>query len=220
MMKIINSNEVQLTYYKNKTVFICSYCFESLDERVSVYQKKVFEHLEIKINQYVGSIRHPEFMDYIVKNFDFDFFIFFDIDCIPMKKEIIEYIIERIGFDSLIGIEQQCNSNESIDHIYAGPACFGISKVFYEEIGKPSFQENKRSDVGEEITYTCEKLSKKYHLFRKNYSENKLWKLGNDYFGHGTVYEDELLYHQFQICQNVEKFIQKCKEVLENLKNK
>jgi len=215
-IKQLNQEELKVTNIYGKTVFISSYCFESLDRRVPEWQKKVFDHLGVDLNQFVGSSRHPEFLDFIVNNMEFDYFIFFDIDCIPLNANIIQYIMDIIDFDSIIGIEQQCNSNESINHIYAGPACFGISKKLYNELNRPSFGENSRSDVGEEITYICENLGKKVNFFKKTHSENEIWKLGDRFFGHGTTYENGLLYHQFQITQNVEKFITKCQDSIKN----
>jgi hypothetical protein len=214
-MNLINKNKLDITIIDNKTLLIMSYQYNNLDPLVSKYQYEVFKKFNIELNQFQGNLKHSEFMDKIINEYDYDFYIFFDIDCIPLKKGIIEYIIEKIGTTSMIGIEQQSNSPYILSHIYAGPACFGISKQFYNELGRPSFNGTKRSDVGEELTYICEEKCKKFYVFKKTYSENNLWKLGlKDYFGHGTIYEEDLLYHQFEILKNQYKFLDKCKEVL------
>ena len=86
---------------------------------------------------------------------------------------------------------------------------------FYNELDRPSFKETHRSDVGEELTHICEEKNKNFFLFKKTFSENNLWKLGeNDYFGHGCIYDEDLIYHQFEIFQNQNKFIKKCLEIL------
>lgn len=215
MIELIKTSEIEYEYINNKKILICSYQYLNLDKRVSESQKKVFDKFNIKLNQFQGDDRHSYFMNHIIDNYDCDFYIYFDIDCIPLKKGIIEHIIKLIGEETMIGIEQQCNSNMSINHIYAGPACFGISKKFYNDLNRPLFTENSRSDVGEELTHICEEMGKEFLVFKKTSSENSLWKLGKDrYFGHGTVYENDLLYHQFEIFKNQEKFIKKCESIL------
>ena len=217
-LTLINKNELQFDIIDNYKIFICSYGFSNLDNRVFSAQKEVFDYFGITINQYKGNLRHPQFMDIIINNIDSDFFIFFDIDCIPLSKNLVTYIIDKIGFDSIIGIEQQCNSNTSINHIYCGPACFAISKEHYLRLGQPSFNETTRSDVAEELTHISEEMKQKIHFFKKYHSDNDLWKLGEDrYFGHGTNYEDKV-YHQFEIRkqENIEKFLTKCLEIIKN----
>lgn len=214
-MNLINKEEIEIAYLDNKSILIVSYQYNNLDEMVSKNQYEVFRKFNIILNQFQGEIRHSEFMDNILNNYEYDYYIFFDIDCIPLKDNIVEYIINKIQKNSMIGIEQQCNCNSSINHIYAGPACFGISKEFYNELDRPSFKETHRSDVGEELTHICEEKNKNFFLFKKTFSENNLWKLGeNDYFGHGCIYDEDLIYHQFEIFQNQNKFIKKCLEIL------
>ena len=214
-MNLINKDEIEILQKNNIKIIIVSYQYNNLDNLVSKYQYDVFKKFNIELNQFQGNLKHSEFMNNIINNYDCDFYIFFDIDCIPLKEGIIEYIVEKIGQNSMIGIEQQSNSPFILSHIYAGPACFGISKQFYNDLGRPSFNGTDRSDVGEELTYSCEEKNKKFHIFKKTFSENNLWRLGlNDYFGHGTIYDNDLLYHQFEIFKNQDKFINKCKEIL------
>lgn len=216
-MKLIDKENMEFFYLNDKKVFIGSYGFTSLDSEIFTYQKKVFDYFNTPLNQFVGDNRHPEFMDYIINNVDVDFFIFFDIDCVPLKPNIIEYLISSIGDETMIGIEQQCNSKTNLEHIYAGPACFAISKKFYKEIGEPSFNETYRSDVAEELTFICEKLGKKFKVIEKTISEDNIWKLkGGRFFGHGTTYGDNIVYHQFEIRSYNGNFINKCKEILNN----
>ncbi len=214
-MKLIDKKDIEIVILNNKKVFVGSYGFNSLNSEIFNYQKKVFDYFETPINQFIGDIRHPEFMDFIVEHVDVDFYVFFDIDCIPLKKDILLTLIESIGETTMIGIEQQCNSKTNLEHLYAGPACFAISKKFYYEIGKPSFNETHRADVGEELTFKCELLGKDFKLIEKTHSEDEIWKLkGGRFFGHGTTYGDNLVYHQFEIRQYNDKFINKCKEIL------
>lgn len=214
-MNLIDKKEIEIVILNNKKIFVGSYGFNSLNPEIFNYQKKVFDYFETPINQFIGEIRHPEFMDYIIEHVDVDFYVFFDIDCIPLKKDILTILIDSIGETTMLGIEQQCNSKTNLEHLYAGPACFAISKKFYDEIGKPSFNETDRSDVGEELTFKCELLGKEFKLIEKTHSEDEIWKLkGGRFFGHGTTYGDNLVYHQFEVRQYNDKFINKCKEIL------
>ena len=215
-MILIDKKSIELLFINDKKVLVSSYGFNNLDRNIPIHQKKVFDKFNIPLNQFVGNERHPEFMDNIMKLDNVDYFVFFDIDCIPLRENVIEELIEAIGDTTMIGIEQQCNSRISVDHIYAGPACFAISKKFYEEIGKPSFNETLRSDVGEELTFACEALGKEFKVIPKTHSEDKIWALkGGRFFGHGTTYSD-MVYHQFEIRNYNGNFINKCNEILNN----
>lgn len=214
-MRLINKNEIEFVYLNNKKVFIGSYGFANLEPEISSYQEKVFKKYHTPINQYVGDVRHPEFMDKIIREIESDYYVFFDIDCIPLKENVIQHLIDSIGEETMIGIEQQCNSKGVIDHIYAGPACFAISSKFYNEISQPSFNETYRGDVGEELTYVCEALGKEFKVLPKFSSDDEIWSLkGGRFFGHGTTYGDGLVYHQFEIRNYSGDFIKKCKKIL------
>jgi hypothetical protein len=216
-MKLLNKKEIKFTTIADKKVFISSYSYENLNKDITSHQENVFNKFKIDLNQFVGKIRHAEFMDYIMSNIDSEIYVFFDVDCIPLKEGVIEFLVDKIKYDSMIGIEQQCNSLTTNEHIYAGPACFAITKTFYEQLGKPSFSENRRSDVGEELTFISESKNKEFHLLEKKSSEDNIWKLkGGRFFGHGTIYGDDLVYHQFEIRKFHDKFIKRCKEIIES----
>ena len=58
-------------------------------------------------------------------------------------------------------------------------------------------------------------LKKEFHVIPISYSENNIWPIkGGRFFGHGTTYGDNLVYHQFEIRKNNDKFINKCNEIL------
>lgn len=218
MRELNNSRNVCESFEHNgNSVKIFSYCYRNIQAtEVPLYQKLVFDLHGIKLNQFCGDVRHSEFMDHVMRTEDCDIYVFFDIDCIPVKSDIITNSINEMGNKICIkGIEQQCNCNSSINHIYAGPACFIISRDTYNAIGCPSFVETHRSDVGEELTHICESNGVEVLFFKKTYSVNNLWKLGeNGWFGHGTEYDNGALYHQFEIGKTSTEFINKCKSIL------
>ena len=85
------------------------------------------------------------------------------------------------------------------------------------DIGQPSFNETNRGDVAEELTFICEKLGKEFKVLEKKHSEDEIWPLkGGRFFGHGTTYGDDLVYHQFEIRKQNINFINKCKNIITN----
>jgi len=261
-------NDLEIYCFNNKKVFITSFFnSKTISKDIAEYQKKVFNKFNILLNQFDDDIRHPEFMDYIMNNINADIFIFFDIDCILLRKNIINEILLEVNDNSIFGLAQCDNSND-LNHIYAAPSCFGITKNLYNNLSNPSFVERQRyisnynnkientknlisaygikdigygsefynqsmkiaqrlnlkliCDTAEEITYLCEEKGYNINLwYPTNYDKNSnTWRLGNSniLFGNGTIYNN-CIYHNFQIRKNEEsqRFINKCKEILNNL---
>ena len=42
-------------------------------------------------------MRHPTFIDTVLEKIETDIYIFFDIDCIPLRKDIYDDILKRYG---------------------------------------------------------------------------------------------------------------------------
>lgn len=210
----IREDEIIVILKKKLNINITSYCYENCPNEVMEYQKKVFDNFDINITQVKGSYRHSEYMNSVMENIQSDIYIFFDIDCIPIKKGLIEYILNILNDYGMVGIEQQCNANESVNHIYAGPACFAITRDFYEKLGEPSFSENRRSDVAEELTHIAEERGLTFQLFKLKLCINERWNLGEDrMFGNGAIYDD-FIYHEFTIMERIDEFITACKKIL------
>lgn len=220
------------TIIKGRKLDIFSCHMNNIPENVMIYQKKVFDYFDMELNQeFSPHNTHHEWLDYKINNTDFDIIVFFDIDCIPLQPNLYEYIVDQINDDnSFIGIEQ---SNQDINHnfIYAGPACFAISRKVFEKMNKPSFNITKNYDVGGEFTYYAKDFNVIPKFFKFKSSSNKKWKLGEDRkFGNGSIYDD-WIYHQFEVryyphfgkgkydiktedkIQSY-KFIQKCKQTI------
>jgi hypothetical protein len=132
------------------------------------YQKKVFDFCNIKINQLVENVPHGLWLTNLAKQENVDFMIFFDMDAIPLQKDFLKIVIDRVyNKTKILGIEQRTN------HIpnsvpYAGPACFVISKDTYEKLGEPSFLETSRSDVAEELSHICREKQIPIDVFKFN----------------------------------------------------
>lgn len=185
-------------------------------------QQEIFKHFDLKINTYFDeNLTHAIFMDYCLKNIESDIFIFFDLDCVPMDKKIIENIVEElIKEECIIGIEQTANHLDS-NFIYAGPACFGITKDIYNKLGSASFDGTHRSDIAQEYTYLSYENNIKVKFLKLISSKNSKWKLGsNRFFGNGCFYsfKDSKIYHQFQTNLEEQKndFKLECKKIINN----
>lgn len=222
------------TFINGRKLDIFSCHMNNIPENVIIYQKKVFDYFDMELNQeFSPHNTHHEWLDYKINNIDFDIIVFFDIDCIPLKPKLYEYIVQQIEDNkSFIGIEQ---ANQDIDYnfIYAGPACFAITREAFEKMNKPSFKITKNYDVGGEFTYYAKDFNVTPKFFKFKIASNKKWKLGNDRkFGNGSIYDD-WLYHQFEVRYyphigtgqydlkaedkiHPYKFIQKCKQIINN----
>jgi hypothetical protein len=186
-------------------------------------QKRIFELLNLHIDCYFDErLTHSGFMEYSLLNFDSDIFLFFDLDCIPINREIYFTIVKELNSEEcIIGIEQSAN-HLNPDFIYAGPACFAITKNLYDKLEKPSFAGNSRSDIAQEISYICREKNIKIKFFELISSKNSKWKLGrNKFFGNGSLYKlgSDFVYHQFQINIPEQKndFFEECKKISQKL---
>jgi hypothetical protein len=175
----------------------------------------------MELKQEYTELNHSDYLDSKM-NSDFDIIIFFDIDCIPLKPNLYEYLVDQVSDDnSIIGIEQAPN-HINHNNIYAGPACFAISKKTFENLGKPSFKLSDKVDTGGEFTISAKKNDVNVKLLNIVSSLNKKWKCGKKKFGNGTNYDD-WIYHQFEVRVYDNRpenqfgqyqFVNKCKEIM------
>lgn len=186
-------------------------------------QKAVFDRFGMELNQELTYLPyHHQWLDNKIKTLDFDIIIFFDIDCIPLKPGLYEYIVDQISDNnSFIGAEQ-VNQTRSPDFVYAAPSCFGITKEVYEKMNRPSFELSDDYDCGAEFSLVAPKYGTDIKMFKITSSINKKWLCLDKRYGNGTIY-DGWLYHQFEIrhCdfgdtekRNANQFIEKCKNVI------
>jgi len=220
-MKRLNENP-EIIKIKDKNVCVLTWFNHERVLDLKETQEKVFKHLNLPLNVYFDkNLTHAKFMDYCLKNIDSDIFIFFDLDCVPMDNKIYENIVdELIKEECIIGIEQTANHLDS-NFIYAGPACFGITKDLYNKLGKISFDGTHRSDIAQEYTYLCYDNNITVKFMKLVSSKNNKWKLGIDRnFGNGCFYEfkDSTIYHQFQTNLEEQKqdFKIECGKIINN----
>lgn len=191
--------------------------------------------------QHTNTKSHPDGLVKALESSKHDITIFLDIDCIPISKQALPFLAENVvnekyGLNQgLVGAAQRANHIDNGNHMYVGPFCMAFSKAYYEELGKPSFHETVRGDVGEELTYRwteksgflCPPVGK----FSQRYSSNvkfiwpfsvqtPLWELDFGWkFGIGTTYGaagyGPLFYHAFNARdpKTSEMFISECNRV-------
>ena len=178
-------------------------------------QRKVFEKFGEKIIQIKPKTwgGHAHTVDLYLKNNEWDHAIIFDIDCIPLNRNVVkdtrEWVLNNIG---LYSVAQNPNHiQNAID--YASPAFIAFSRATYEILGEPSFQGTKQWDVGGEYTHRAIEQNLPIKLMYPSHVEIPKWKFADgSMFGIGTTYEDKI-YHHFEGRRITQSFLDKCKQI-------
>lgn len=202
---------------------IATFYNEKIDNKVLQYQKKVFEHFNLSISQIKpakwgthGSVV-TDHVNSLGENWEY--FVLFDIDCIPLDHSIvpesIDWALKNIG---VLGVAQNANHIKN-SIIYAGPAFMVFSKKTYNLLGRPPFWGNHRSDNGGELTHECLAKGYKVKLLYPSHVEIPKWKLDSTrMFGTGTTFENRI-FHNFESRKGKnDGFIKKCEWVLKKTK--
>lgn len=181
-------------------------------------QKEVFDKFGIDHTQVLTDKDHNVAIDLYLMSEEWDTVFLFDIDCIPLKEKIFEYALDKIkDGNTLFGAAQMANHIPN-SLIYVSPAFMVLTRSVYEKLGRPSFKETHRGDVGAELTYLSYKYKVHVDVLYPTHAEVPIWNL-NDVtkFGHGTNYED-MVYHAFEsrFGNTVSRFITKCDELLKS----
>lgn len=192
----INENENSFSLISNNKeikVSLHSWATSIINPNLILYHKKVFEKLNLPINytsnEYKG---HGKWMESILKSSASEVVIFFDIDCIPLNRDIVieaaKYSSEN---DSIFGIAQASNHIPPGDFIFCGASFLAISVEAWKKVGSPPLREFPGYDVGEYFSYLMVRNKKKYiSLLPEYYHE-----FSGDYlhcfgkYGIGTYYE-------------------------------
>ena len=184
--------------------------------------KNVMHHFGVKVNYHEMSIRHGQWMDYVMSNTNADVVGFLDIDCIPLNHTSINQIVKFVAKNkSIAGGAQATNHIPNMSHVFVAPSCFFIWKPLWLALGSPSFTETERSDVCEEVCYIAEangvRMKALYPTYFEREPEEGAWRLHNyGLYGVGTVFANKF-YHLYQsrFQTNVDLFIQRSREVID-----
>lgn len=192
------------------------------DPRLVESHKAVTKHFGLSVNYTEEKVNHGSWMTSVLESSSADIVGFFDIDCVPIKKNSVFDLIRFAAKNkSIAGMAQASNHIAPMTHVYVAPCAIFIYKPLYDALGKPSLEENKKSDVAEYLSYVAEQSGVRMRAlyptrFEKEPDEG-VWRLNNyGYFGVGTVFGDDQFYHLYQsrMENNIELFKQRCDEII------
>ena len=197
--------------------------WNNVDSGMLDAHKRVMNYFNIPMNyDNRDGHNHGMWMQWVINNSKSEVIVFMEPDCIPLNKNLFDYIKYAYKNETFVGIAQVSNHIPPKSHIYAAPGFYAISKSAYIKLGNPSFTETRRSDTAEEICYMAEERGMKYRALMPTYFEKPssegLWPLSNlGYYGIGTVF-DNSIYHLYQsrMAENVDMFIKRCDQVIKN----
>ena len=197
------------------TYEIYSFAHISLPKPIVDLQFQVFDKFGLEINQIINDNTHGKNLENIIKNCKSDYVVIFDVDCIPLVKNIFDYINDDIHHYDLVGAIG-CANHLNKQDIYVHPSFMFFKPTLSFGLECPYLCEDNNNDVAQNFTRTCIKNNKRIKYWNNTFSTDNLWSLpDNSKFGHGTIYEGKI-YHQFEIrkLQQHESFINKCNQVL------
>lgn len=137
-----------------------------LDQRVAMHQQMVFDKFNLKIERFTPSPwpHHGHAVDMYINELgeNWDCVVLFDIDCIPLNRDITPEVVDRVmSTDVIVGnaqypLHKACQMNK-IDPsynvtTYAGPMFIAFSRKTYNLLGKPSFTQTSKYDIGGGVT--------------------------------------------------------------------
>ena len=201
-------------------ISIFSLYWDNIDDRIVWNQKKVMEKHDMYVQQHrIHNFDHGTWMDWVMSKEVGDAVLFMDIDCIITNKDKALEWISKAGNGTLVGNIQATNhmGEQIASKTFAAPSFLTVNKVMYKTLGDPSFKAGPHGDVGQLLTDTWRWRGVPVELIPISSFEEALWDLpGNPQsYGVGTTF-DNCNYHLFKSREqeNVERFLRKCDEVL------
>jgi len=232
---------------KNKIVIMSSYNPTIVSSEAVATQRRIVEHFMPEGCDFIQIITEPMYapipiLHNFIKDTDYEIYVFFDIDAIPLNKKIIPRMIKEAQEGKLIG----CIGRNGSSHNYVPHCGMAFSKEIYEKCNT-DFTKGKRYlnleeleketkiiprgikedengkyvqiDVGEKITFKCEEIGIPIIFLPVTHIEKVEWKWGDGFeLGYGTTFENDI-WHQCETWRGMDRFFEKCKEVEEKIKN-
>lgn len=183
----------------------------NVSPRLIEAQASVFKYFGLDILQVQTDMSHGAAIDWFLNALPWEEVAIFDIDCIPLHKQVLNDARKIVREGAVYGIAQ--SANHLSGKLYVGAPFICLSRKTMIEIGWPSFMETKSEDVAGEITRAAERAGKEVRMLWPTHVEVEKWKLADKgVFGLGTTYQDTV-YHAFESRFNHEstsRFINKC----------
>jgi hypothetical protein len=153
----------------------------------------------VDLVQLKTGFNHGRSIDLFVALSGYDLIILLDIDCIPIAATALADLVTKVKAGQFVGAAQRANHIGNDRHLYVGPFLMAFDRAILARLGRPSFRESRRGDVGEELTYRAETAHVPIHFLWPTSCEEAKWHLQDDIsFGRNTIYDRAFL-HAFEI---------------------
>jgi hypothetical protein len=228
--------DLKLIQKNNENILPICFIGKNRNEEVIKYHKKVMDFYNIPMNYVEWDFSrsgHGDATQYFLNqtlHLPIDYYWFCDCDLIPVNKNFIDTMYEKIkDRNSIFGPSLATNHRNFKNHIYAGLCCLSFSKELYLKLDCPLMTDIvERSDNGQELSWRIQEsggnLCLMYPTSFNELTDDEMKETGNprffklgEYFkyGLGTIFGG-LVYHGFMA--NLERsrrlFIEKCKEII------
>ncbi|KAA2239893.1 hypothetical protein F0L74_27285 [Chitinophaga agrisoli] len=202
------------------TYKIFSFYNRFVNPRVPMYQRAVFKHFGYEIAHIVNeAFSHGDFLNHICRTVqDTDYLIFFDIDCIPLRKDWLKLLLHDLQEPHTIaGAAQTANHLRNAQNLYISPFFFGVSTAYLRQLGYPDMRMKGDMDAGQNLTEQIIKNGGQVKYWWPTHIEEEQWYLHHpehNKFGLGTTYNDAVYHAFFSRVDLSDRFIRKCNGVL------
>jgi hypothetical protein len=230
----MNNMNIACIQHNKENICVMIPMGERTDKEILAHNKQVFDHLNIPVNYItfppVQYCSHGNALEWFVKNTLelVDYYIFFETDSIPLRRDIIDVIYNKLkDKQTLFGAVQQSN-HKNKNHPCVGPHFLCFSKELYIKLGMPSLNDHLlRSDTAEELTWEVENQGYNLSLvYPSNYygltdeemkasGNPRYWDLGNGFrYGLCTSFRDYSFHVGTKSPRSKQMFIDKCNEIV------
>ena len=200
---------------------IFSYYNDKVNPEVPKMQKAVFAHYGYSVNHIMNNKyqEHGDFLNHICRTVtDTDFLIVFDIDCIPVRWDWLQRLLDDLlAPGTIVGAAQTANHLRDAKNLYVSPFFFAISTAYLRELNYPDMRMTADMDGGQNLSEEIARRGGKIRYWWPTHIEEEKWYLHHPehpVFGPGTTYHDTI-YHAFFSRENQSShFLDKCRKVL------
>lgn len=201
-----------------------SFYHNNIDPAIIEAQKSVFDHFGMEHEQTLTTLTHGAAIDDYLLNKEWNEVAIFDIDCIPLNKDVLTIASERIkpfgNIYHVYGAAQKANHIPNSE-LYCSPFFCCFIRELWEMTGKATFEDIPGFDVGGYFSHKVKYSGNMMNLIYPTHCEVPMWDLVKPKeFGLGTSYgfqgtKESLIYHSFLSRQgNQQRFIDKCNAVI------
>jgi len=137
---------------------IASFYKSDLNPDVVLLQKRIFDVLEIQLDQISFEDSHSEAIDRYLASTDFESVTLFDVDCIPLTKDVVEIAKALIDDETIYGNAQITTylTPPFVTFPFVAPSFISFTRNLYETSIEKSFYQTQypydsgfRTDVAE-----------------------------------------------------------------------